>query len=302
MSKKEFLIDENQVVYRKKINEKIKTFELEGRFDEDVADNPETKVLEPDQIEYIKKGLFARLKTAISLKLAIKYYESEIKKGKLIIDDVLGLENFDKVKDSGAIITCNHFSVYDNYIVHRAINKKLGKQTLYKVIREGNYTNFPGFYGMLFKNCNTLPLSSNIKTMQKFLKAIDEILKNKDKILIYPEQAMWDNYRKPRPLKIGAFKFAAKSLVPVLPMFITMKDSDTIGSDGEHTQRHTLHILPPIYPDKEKPVSDNAKILMEKNFEMWKEVYEKTYNTKLVYTTLDQTKIPEICREKDNNS
>ena len=59
MSKKEFLIDENQVVYRKKINEKIKAFELEGKFDEDVADNPETKVLEPDQIEYIKKGLLS---------------------------------------------------------------------------------------------------------------------------------------------------------------------------------------------------------------------------------------------------
>ena len=298
MAKKEVVIDENQVNYRKTINEKIKNFELEGKFDVDVADNPETKVLEPDQIEYIKKGFFSKLKTSISLKLAIKFYESEIKKGKLIIDDVVGLDNFDEVSDKGAIITCNHFSVYDNYIIHRAIRKKLGKKTLYKVIREGNYTNFPGFYGMLFRNCNTLPLSSNVKTMQKFLKAIDEILKNGDKILIYPEQAMWDNYRKPRPLKIGAFKFASKALAPVLPMFITMQDSDKKGEDGEFIQRHTLHILPPIYPDKNLSVNDNAKMLLEKNFEMWKNIYEETYKTDLTYTTLDQSKVPEICRVK----
>ena len=42
---------------------------------------------------------------------------------------------------------------------------------LYKVIREGNYTNFPGLYGFFFRNCDTLPLSSNKRTMIEFLKA-----------------------------------------------------------------------------------------------------------------------------------
>ncbi len=47
---------------------------------------------------------------------------------------------------------------------------------LYKVIREGNYTNFPGFYGFLFRNADTLPLSSNKRTMIEFMKAVDTIL------------------------------------------------------------------------------------------------------------------------------
>ena len=107
---------------------------------------------------------------------------------------------------------------------------------------------------------------------------------------------MWDNYRKPRPLKPGAFKFAVKNNVPILPMFITMEDSDKKGADGEYIQRHTLHILPPIYPDNSKSANENAKILADRNFKMWKEVYEKTYKIPLTYTTLDQDKIPEICK------
>ncbi len=294
MSKKQ--PENSQIEYRNLINSRIVEYERDGKFDTDVADNPESKVLMPDDIEYIKTKFWDKLKTKMSLKLAIKYYEGEIKKGNLIIDKIEGIENYDKIKDVGAIITCNHFSVYDNYIVHRAIGKKLKGHTLYKVIREGNYTNFPGFYGMLFRNCNTLPLSSNFKTMEKFLLAVSQILKNNDKILIYPEQAMWDNYRKPRPLKPGAFKFAVKNNVPILPMFITMEDSDKKGADGEYIQRHTLHILPPIYPDNSKSANENAKILADRNFKMWKEVYEKTYKIPLTYTTLDQDKIPEICK------
>ena len=58
------------------------------------------------------------------------------------------------------------------------------------------------------------------------------LLERGEKVLVYAEQGMWWNYRKPRPLTAGAFKFAAESKVPVLPIFITMSDSDKIGGDG----------------------------------------------------------------------
>lgn len=100
------------------------------------------------------------------------------------------------------------------------------------MIREGNYTNFPGFYGMLMRNCYTFPLSSNRDTMKKFLSSMDTVLQHGDFMLVYPEQSMWWNYRKPKPLKKGAYTFAAKNHVPVLPCFITMEDSDILGDDG----------------------------------------------------------------------
>ena len=161
----------------------------------------------------------------------------------------------------------------------RAKGKKM-----YRIIKEANYTSFPGFYGFLMRNCNTLPLSSNKDTMRKLLKAVDNILSSGDFILVYPEQSMWWNYRKPKPLKKGAFKFAAKSNVPVLPVFITMEDTD-VKEDGEFfVQAYTIHVGKPIYPDKDKPVVENADEMLEKNYLWWKEVYEDFYKIPLTYT------------------
>lgn len=267
---------------RIKVLKKIEEFEKNGIFDQDVEDDPPSKPLMPDQVDYLNKKLKNKIATHFANKMAKRYFDKEIKKGNLIIKDIIGLENYTAVK-SGAIITCNHFNPYDNYVVFKAIEKLLGKKRLYKIIREGNYTNFPGFYGMIFRHCNTLPLSSNLETMKKFLQAVDILLKRGEKILIYPEQGMWWNYKKPRPLKSGAFKFAVTSNVPVIPMFITMQDSNKLAPDGSYYQEHTLHILPAIYPNPNKSAKDNAKAMAQKNYDLWKQVYEETYKIPLTY-------------------
>ena len=102
---------------------------------------------------------------------------------------------------------------------------------------------------------------------------------------------MWWNYRKPKPLKTGAYMFAAKSGVPVLPCFITMKDSDIMGEDGYFVQEYTIHISPPIYPEDGLNYRKNMVKMMEKNAEIWKEIYETEYQIPLTYTT--EIKTPE---------
>ena len=92
----------------------------------------------------------------------------------------------------------------------------------------------------------------NRDTMKKFLSSMDTVLQHGDFMLVYPEQSMWWNYRKPKPLKKGAYTFAAKNHVPVLPCFITMEDSDILGDDGFYVQEYTIHIAEPIYPDPQK--------------------------------------------------
>ena len=181
-------------------------------------------------------------------------------------------------------MTCNHFNAFDNFAVYKAIEKDLRRKTLYKVIREGNYTSFKGLFGIFFRNCNTLPLSNNFECMKKFMDSISYHLKRGEKILIYPEQGMWWNYKKPRPMQNGAFKLAATNGAPILPIFITMQDSEKFGKDGFPIQEYTVHILPAIYPDSDKSARENAQIMKQKNFEMWKEVYESTYGIPLVYS------------------
>ena len=119
--------------------------------------------------------------------------------------------------------------------------------------------------------------------MKELLKSIKTLLDRGEKIMIYPEQAMWWNYRKPRPLKPGAFKFAAKNNVPVLPVFITMNDTEFIDEDGFPVQEYTVHYLPPIYPDKNLSLQENERAMCEKNYQLWVETYEKFYSEKLAY-------------------
>ena len=268
---------------RLRIIERIAEYEREGKFDVDVEDDPPTRPLRPGEADFTGRKFSSKIKTFFANRSAYRYFEGLIKKGDLVIKEVRGEENCLFAKESGAVVTCNHFNPFDNYAVYRALLPCLGKRPLYKVIREGNYTSFPGLYGYFFKNCNTLPIPSDYRLLAEMAAAADELLKRGEKILIYPEQAMWWNYRKPRPLKGGAFTFAAKASVPVLPVFITMTDSDRTGADGFPVQEYTVNILPAILPDPRLTARENAAVMKEKNFAVWKEVYDDFYGLPLSY-------------------
>lgn len=270
---------------RVEILHKIEQFEKEGRFDEDVETDPPGRVLLPDEIEYVQKSITDKLKTKIAFIIAHKFVNNLIKDKRFIIKEMKGLENFTNL-DCGAVITCNHFNAFDSFAIQLAYEASGHKErTFWRVIREGNYTSFPGFYGFLMRHCNTLPLSSNRKTMQKFISATSELIQDGNFVLFYPEQSMWWNYRKPKPLKTGAFTFAVKNQAPVLPCFITMKDSDVMGEDGFYVQEYTIHVAPPIYPDKSLPYRKQITDMMLKNYQVWKQIYEEEYHIALSYTT-----------------
>lgn len=276
---------------------KIKEYEREGRFDEDVEDDPPAPELLPDQVDYLCKKLSSKIGRKIANRVGDKFFLKLIKKNILVIDGMTGEENLSALKN-GAIVTCNHFHAFDNYVVFHCIRKYLPKKYLYKVIREGNYTNFPGLYGYLFRHCNTLPLSSNRRTMVNFLSAVNTLLKRGESILIYPEQGMWWNYRKPRPFKIGGFKMAYRAGVPVVPTFITMTDDERLDENGYPIQRFTLHVMPAIYPDTELGEKKGAEKMKDQAYEYCKAKYEEVYGIPLVYgDETDKTNVTEAAQE-----
>ena len=214
----------------------------------DVEDDPETYPLMPNEVDYLNEKLSSKIKNKIANIAGARFFDKMIANRQLIIKEVRGIENFASVK-SGKIVTCNHFSVCDNYAVWVALRDYMDGKMLYKVIREGNYTNPPKPFGLFMRHCNTLPLSSQRATMKNFLRAVKTLLGRGETILIYPEQSMWWNYKKPKPLQDGAFSLAVLNKAPVVPIFITMEDSDVLDNDGFFVQAYTIHILPPIYPD-----------------------------------------------------
>ena len=264
---------------------KIEEYEKEGKFDVDTEIDPPTKPLMPDDIDYLRRSFKAKFHTAMSYLKAKKFLEYIIKHELMVIKEIKGIENLANL-DTGAILTCNHFNPFDTFAIHKAyLESGHKKRKLYRVIREGNYTSFEGFYGYLMKHFYTLPLSSVPKTMHKFTEATNQLLKEGNLVLIYPEQSLWWNYRKPKPLKPGAFSFAVKNNVPVIPCFITMQDSDRIGEDGYPIQEYTIHISEPIYPNQNLYYRDSIADMMSRNSAVWKEIYEREYGIPLVYAS-----------------
>lgn len=276
----------SRTITRQEIVKKIEQYEREGRFDEDVEDDPPSRMLMPNEINYLANGIRKRITRRYAFKIGNWLVRDLIRRNQLIIKEYKGLENYKNLK-SGAIVTCNHFNAFDSFAMHLTYrkSKQYKKRRFYRIIREGNYTSFPGLFGFLMRNCNTLPLSSNTDTMKKFIKAVDKLLQQGQLILIYPEQSMWWNYRKPKPLKRGGYIFAVNNNVPVLPCFITMEDTNIPGEGGLPVQAYTIHISEPIYPDPNKSRGQNVSEMMAKNAEVWKKIYEETYGIPLTYTT-----------------
>lgn len=270
---------------RLRILEKIREYEKAGRFSEDVEDDLPGRPIRPGEVDYQQKKLSSKIKSYFAFKAARRFLKDKIKSKELIIKGIEGRENLERI-GGGTLITCNHFNAFDSFAIQYVYDeiyklKKHGK--FFRIINEANYTTFPGFYGYLMKNCNTLPLSSSHRTMNEFLQAVKALLAKGNYILIYPEQSLWWNYRKPKPMRKGAFSIAAKNNVPILPVFITMQDSDIVGADGFFVQEYTIHICQPIFPKAEFTTKENVEYMMNENYSSWQKVYEDTYKIPLMY-------------------
>lgn len=194
---------------------------------------------------------------------------------------VVGKENIKNIK-SGAIITCNHFNPIDNTII-REFTKKVSKKRLYIISEETNFA-MQGFLGFLVKYNDIIPLTKKLDYIKcGFSETIENVLSKNNFLLIYPEQEMWFNYRKPRPPKSGAYYYAIKNNVPIISCFIEMINTNEKDNDEFYKVKHVLHILSPIYPDKNKSLKQNKEEMMKKDYEQKKSAYETAYNKKLTY-------------------
>ena len=261
---------------------RIEELEKSEQWHVDVEDDPETYPLMPDRVDYLNEKLSSKIMNKIANIAGARFFDKMIADRQLIIKEIRGIENFAAV-EGGKIVTCNHFSISDNYAVWIALRDYMNGKMLYKVIREGNYTNPPKPFGLFMRHCNTLPLSARTATMKKFLNAVKVLLERGETILVYPEQSMWWNYRKPKPMQDGAFSLAVKNKVPIVPIFITMEDSDVLDSDGFFVQEYTINVLPAIYSNESLSAKEARETMRKENYEAWVKVYEDFYKTPLVY-------------------
>ena len=95
----------------------------------------------------------------------------------------------------------------------------------------------------------------------------DKILKDEKKFVgIYPEAALWPYYTKIRKFKPGAFHFAVKDDVPIIPVVINFRAPRGIQKWFNMKVRYvTVHIGKPIYANKDLPFNESVAELMERS-------------------------------------
>lgn len=184
----------------------------------------------------------------------------------------VGKENLKALKKQGAITVCNHFHYVDTLFVRGAVGNFRSYHTL------APWNNKAGAGGHIVRHGGTLPFSSDLAAMRHLNAEMERLLKRGKLINFYPEHSMWWAYQKPRPMKDGAFRYAVKFNVPVLPLFCTFSKNKK-----GRIKRLRVHILPPVYADPSLPARQAAEEMRRAAEGEWRECYEKAYGKPLEY-------------------
>ena len=154
-----------------------------------------------------------------------------------------GRENLEGIT-SGKVTVSNHVHPLDCTMVGLA---NAPQKTFYTSLE----TNFKiPVVRRIIKLLNAVPIPKNIKYTKAFMDSIDELLRNNKTVHFYPEGSLWPYYEKIRHFKNGAFDFAVRNNVPVVPMVIKFNKPKKISNLIKTRTTITLVIQKPIYPNK----------------------------------------------------
>jgi len=190
---------------------------------------------------------------------------------------VVGRENLKGIKS--AMVISNHVHMFDCMALKKAMKGH------YLNIVAASFNNFKGALGDGMRASGMLPLPENFEGMEHFGDAIAKSFKKNHYVLFYPEQSEWWYYHKLRPFKDGAFHYALKDNVPIIPCFITFapRIRPYSDADGDYPERIIVHILKPIYPNPEADYKTERARLKDAAFEECKKCYENVYGKPLSY-------------------
>ncbi len=196
--------------------------------------------------------------------------------------EITGIEKIPK-NLGGTIITSNHFGPLENTVI-RHLTNKLGRRGLGIICQTSNFA-MKGIIGFLMNYADTIPICTDPRYLARnFMSVLKEkLVEKKQAVLLYPEQEMWFNYRKPRPPKNGAYFYAAKLNIPIISCFVEIVDLDEDDNDEFKKVKYVLHVLDVLYPEAEKTVKENTEAMAAADYSLKKSCYERVYGKELTY-------------------
>lgn len=270
-SKKQVIENIKNNVFNNELNKKVEVN------DAVLSDEEISKLLDTFYKNKNKKISYG-IKNAMANMTVSKYMKLLDKD--IIINGAEKLKNIDL--SNGAIITSNHFNPLDTFIIRKLVEKVL-KKDLYIVIQDTNLA-MPGSLGFLMNYTNVIPVSKSPTYLAgTFKENLRKVLNAGNIVLIYPEEEMWFNYRKIRPLKRGAYQYAAILNVPVISCFTKIVDTDSIDNDEFYKTTYELNVLGVLYPDKDISPRVNSINMLNEDYAWKSKAYEAAYNKVLEY-------------------
>ena len=242
--------------------------EKSGEFDAhtDPVDHTLSLPVTPD-FPYIPKG-WRRVRYALRRTFVVQPFARRVTRRQLAVK-VEGAEHLSGV--GSAILTCNHVHKFDCLAIREACRPNR------PFVVAAPFNNQKGSFGESMRAGGMLPLGDSPAAMRSFLRAVHTLLARGKRILIYPEQSMWWQYEKPRPYKDGAFSIAMKNGVPIVPLFITFRESGRFDENGIEHKFLTLHVMPPLYARPTLGYRENVEYLREENMRLCREKYREVY-------------------------
>ena len=268
----------------KKYKDKAIEYEKKGLFDRDLNEHRYDNAVDIEgNYNYLPKKFGERLRRFFLIP-AVRFFGGIYCRFAYGLK-VEGKKNLRAVK-GGAISVCNHVHEMDTLLVKLALGG-------FRTFHTGSYYLLKkGWAGRIFKSGGFLPVGQTVKDLQNLTNAVETLLAKGKIVNFYPEHALWFRYEKVRPFKLGAFRFAAKAGVPVIPVFIEFRET-RIRKKLKMQKKVALHILPAVMPQGEGPIRVRAEKLGERVYEAMKGEYERVYQKPMVYLTESDPVLPE---------
>ena len=176
-----------------------------------------------DKYKYVTNNVFIKIGKFIIVTFGLPFFYLKMKKKYDF--EIIGKENADVLKNKSCITVSNHVLNLDSVMLTQAFYPEIPRIVSLK-------HNFDLFVlGGMIRCLGAIPLpdTSKREAFLKFQQDINGLLKKgKEKVHIFPEGIIEPKSRKIRNFQKGAFYFAVKNDVPILPMVFVFPDDKRV--------------------------------------------------------------------------
>lgn len=256
-----------------KVLQKIKEYEDEGKFNEHLFPLTTKNMVKVDEnYKYEKNNLFFKLGsfftrlvlTVFGPLVTFVFYGLKVK----------GRKNLKGIR--GGMVISNHVLVMDNLLIRHSV---CGLHRKYYVVgMNNNCKNNAG--GKIMQCAGFLPVGATISAQKNFIKSLQKIVDKNGIVHFYPEQALWNEYKKSRPFKRGAFYYATEVGAVIVPAFVLFRKPKGFFKLIFHHDLVTVKICEPIYADLTLPKRERSEKLMADSQKVYNDVIDEFYGYK----------------------